>query len=236
MGYTHLVFDVDGTLLNFSRAYAQAQRAVAEMLGADFTPEYKALDEKLGWKAWGEFGLENTGLPDVQEHYHTYYIHYLRRHFSYLLQVLGLEKDVDGLVECYLENVALSCDFMEEGTFAVYKQLSKSHTLALATNGVSRVQRPRIEALLPYTSAVFISEEMGCIKPCRVFFEKLLDGLGCRPEGCLMVGDSLSNDIAGAKAVGMHTCWYNPKGKKDSGGTGPLYTVSRLEELASICG
>lgn len=235
-GYTHLVFDVDGTLLNFGFAYAQAQRAVAGKLGVDYTPAYRALDEQLSWKVWREVGLDNTTDEDVQANYHTYYYDSLQRHFTYLLRFLGLKGNVSDLVEHYLTAVASSCDFMEEGAFAIYKQLSKSHTLALATNGVSRVQRPRTETLLPYTSAIFISEEMGCIKPSQAFFEKLLDGLGCRPEDCLMVGDSLSNDIAGAKSAGLHTCWYNPKGKKDTGGVGPLYTISRLEKLISICG
>lgn len=211
MGYTHLIFDVDGTLLHFGHAYACAQKAVAEKLQAPYTPEYISLDEKTGWKAWGEFGLDNTSSEDIQINYHRYYYAYLHQHFTYLTQALGLDVDIDELVECYLENVALSRDFMEEDTLAVYRQLSKNHKMVLATNGVSRVQRPRIEAFLPYTEAVFISEEMGCIKPGRAFFEKMLTSLECRPEDCLMVGDSLSNDIAGATAAGMSACWYNPR-------------------------
>lgn len=33
---------------------------------------------------------------------------------------------------------------------------------------------------------------------------------------CLMVGDSITNDMAGAKAVGMNVCFYNVKNKKKS--------------------
>ena len=44
MGYRYLIFDVDGTLLDFGRAYACAQKAIAEKLNAAYTPEYYYLD------------------------------------------------------------------------------------------------------------------------------------------------------------------------------------------------
>lgn len=234
MGYTHLIFDVDGTLLHFGHAYACAQKAVAEKLQVSYTPEYISLDEKIGWKAWEEFGLDNTSSEDIQINYHRYYYAYLHQHFTRLAQALGAGRDIGELVECYLENVALSRDFMEEDTLAVYRQLSKTHKMVLATNGVSRVQRPRIEAFLPYTEAVFISEEMGCIKPGRDFFEKMLTALRCVPEDCLMTGDSLSSDIAGANAAGMPACWYNPKGKPASQDAAPAYTIRSLRELLQV--
>ena len=62
MGYRYLIFDVDGTLLNFGHAYSCAQKAVAEKLGVAYTPEYVALDEKLSWKGWRESGLVDTGM------------------------------------------------------------------------------------------------------------------------------------------------------------------------------
>lgn len=231
MGYRYLIFDVDGTLLDFGRAYASAQKAIAEKLNAPYTPEYISLDEKLSWKIWGEFGLDNTSDQDIQANYHCYYYSYLQRHFTCLAQALGQDKDIEELVECYLEHVALSCDFMEEDTFDIYRQLSASHKLVLATNGVTRVQRPRVEKLLPYTEAVFISEEIGCIKPGKTFFKEMLVSLRCSPEDCLMVGDSLSSDIAGAVATWIPACWYNPRGKQPPQDIVPAYIIRSLREL-----
>jgi 4-nitrophenyl phosphatase len=42
-------------------------------------------------------------------------------------------------------------------------------------------------------------------KPQRRFFEKLCSSLRVRPERCVMIGDNLDSDIAGAKAMGMKT-------------------------------
>jgi putative hydrolase of the HAD superfamily len=58
--------------------------------------------------------------------------------------------------------------------------------------------------------AVF-SSEVGVRKPHPAIFERALGGLGVEPGQALFVGDRLENDVAGAAAVGMHTCqalWF----------------------------
>ena len=58
--------------------------------------------------------------------------------------------------------------------------------------------------------AVF-SSEVGFRKPHPAIFERALDAIGVVAEDTLFVGDSLVNDIAGASALGMHTCqalWF----------------------------
>ena len=58
--------------------------------------------------------------------------------------------------------------------------------------------------------AVF-SSEVGLRKPHPAIFERALEALGVGPERTLFVGDSLTVDIAGAAALGMHTCqavWF----------------------------
>ena len=44
-----------------------------------------------------------------------------------------------------------------------------------------------------------------CGKPEKLFFHELCHRLAVRPDRCVLVGDNLESDIAGAKAVGMHT-------------------------------
>lgn len=58
--------------------------------------------------------------------------------------------------------------------------------------------------------AVF-SSEVGRRKPDPAIFQRVLDTLGVAPERALMVGDRLRIDVAGAAALGMHTCqalWF----------------------------
>jgi 4-nitrophenyl phosphatase len=44
-----------------------------------------------------------------------------------------------------------------------------------------------------------------CGKPEKIFFTELCRRLGVRPERCVLVGDNLESDIAGAKRVGIAT-------------------------------
>jgi putative hydrolase of the HAD superfamily len=65
--------------------------------------------------------------------------------------------------------------------------------------------------------AVF-SSEVGLRKPHPAIFERALEALGVGPERTLFVGDSLTVDIAGAAALGMHTCqavWFRADDEPD---------------------
>jgi putative hydrolase of the HAD superfamily len=67
--------------------------------------------------------------------------------------------------------------------------------------------------------AVF-SSEVGRRKPERPIFEHALRALEVDPERALFVGDTLATDIAGAAALGMHTCqavWF----RADEDGAAP---------------
>ena len=44
-----------------------------------------------------------------------------------------------------------------------------------------------------------------CGKPEKLFFDELCNRLKVRPEECVIIGDNLEADIAGGKAMGMHT-------------------------------
>ena len=58
--------------------------------------------------------------------------------------------------------------------------------------------------------AVF-SSEIGRRKPDPAIFEHALGAIGADAADTLFVGDNLANDIAGAAALGMHTCqaaWF----------------------------
>ena len=106
--------------------------------------------------------------------------------------------------------------------------------MLIATNGLGQVQRSRLKDFIPMTSGLYISEEVGSIKPSRKFFEQILSDLNGAPCDCLMIGDSLSSDIYGAKNIGMATCWYNPKQRTAPAVAMADFTISKLNELCSI--
>ena len=232
--YKYIIFDVDDTLLDYGCAYRGAQKTIAERLGIAYTADYIVLDDACGWKAWRESGLDNTDSADVQAHYHVYYRQYIQKHFQYLLAELGICRDVQELTAWYVNSIAGSKVFMEPDTLKIYTQLAERYSLVLATNGVEEIQKVRIADFLPYTYRIYISETIGYIKPSSAFFSYLLQDLKCMPEECLMVGDSLTNDILGAKTVGMDVCYYNRKKKAVPDGVMVTYEIQQIKELITM--
>ena len=232
--YKYLIFDVDDTLLDFYPAFEAAQRNIAEKLGIEPSKEYLETDEKCGWKAWEESGLDRTEEKDIQENYHAYYYQYLRKHFEYLLEAYGKSCDVKELVNCYLKSISSSKVKKEPDTLSVYVKLSESYKLVLATNGIERVQKERSSDFLPYTYRLYISEEIGYIKPTGDFYNYVIRDLKCRSEDCLMIGDSITNDIIGAKAIGMDVCYYNLKSKEKPENVLVDYEVNSICDLVQI--
>ena len=116
-------------------------------------------------------------------------------------------------------------------------RLHGKYRLCAASNGpyAQQVNRLRRAGMLDAFERLFISGQMGAEKPSRVFFDRCLAQLpGVRPEQCLMIGDSLTADIAGGRAAGMRTCWFDPA---DRGAVMPPqadWRITRLEELFDI--
>lgn len=233
-GYKYLIFDVDDTLLDFYPAFVTAQRNIAEKLGIEPSKEYLETDEKCGWKAWEDSGLNKTEEKDVQENYHVYYYQYLRKHFEYLLETYGKVCDVQELVDCYLKSISSSKVMKEPDTLSIYVKLSKKYKLVLATNGIEQVQKERLSDFLPYTHRLYISEKIGFIKPTADFYNYVMSDLKCRPEECLMIGDSITNDMEGAKAAGMDVCYYNAKGKNKPENVSVDYEVNSIHDLVQM--
>ena len=232
--YKYLMFDVDDTLLDFYSAFSTAQRNIAEKLKIEPSEEYFETDEKCGWKAWEECRLDKTEDKDVQENYHVYYYQYFRKHFEYLLEAYGKVCDVQELVDCYLKSISSSKEMKEPGTLSVYVKLSKRYKLVLATNGIEQVQKERLSGFLPYTYRLYISEKIGFIKPTEEFYNYIINDLKCKSDECLMIGDSITNDMAGAKAIGMDVCYYNPKSTRKPENILVDYEINGIHDLVQI--
>jgi HAD superfamily hydrolase (TIGR01450 family) len=67
-------------------------------------------------------------------------------------------------------------------------------------------------------------------KPHPPIFEMALERLGCRPPEAVMVGDSLTTDIAGGRAAGMATVWVDPAADPSEAGQADA-VVRGLDEL-----
>ena len=123
---------------------------------------------------------------------------------------------------------------MYDDTLEVLDALKeRGYVLCAATNGLACVQRPRVGALGGRIDRLFCSEELGVVKPMEAFFARVLEETGARAEQCLMVGDSLTSDILGAKRAGMKAIWVNRTGREPAEGAAPDEIVENLTEILS---
>jgi HAD superfamily hydrolase (TIGR01509 family) len=86
-----------------------------------------------------------------------------------------------------------------------------------------------------FFSTIVISDEFGRRKPHPSIFEEALRALDVSPEDALFVGDSVSDDIAGARNAGLRIVWLNAKGEAlPPGAPAPDYIIARLGELPAL--
>jgi HAD superfamily hydrolase (TIGR01549 family) len=79
------------------------------------------------------------------------------------------------------------------------------------------------------------SSEVGRRKPDPEIFQRALDALGVSPPETLFVGDTLASDIAGAAALGLHTCqalWF--RADDDPGGPEPEFQAFTQMDVLTI--
>ena len=106
--------------------------------------------------------------------------------------------------------------------------------LFIASNGVAQTQYSRLDSagISPYFEKIFISEEIGALKPSREYFERCFAQIpGFRPEAAAIVGDSPSSDLLGGQNAGIRTIWYNPKQKPGRPDIRPDLEIHDLLEL-----
>ena len=114
----------------------------------------------------------------------------------------------------------------------VVKYLAAKYPLTIISNGFKEVQHYKFEhsGLAPYFTHTLISEEVGINKPQPQIFEIALARNGITADQAIMIGDSYSSDIAGAKAAGIDQLWIH-EGETEETAT---YIVPNITEIRHI--
>jgi putative hydrolase of the HAD superfamily len=114
----------------------------------------------------------------------------------------------------------------------VVKYLAAKYPLTIISNGFKEVQYYKFEhsGLAPYFTHRLISEEVGINKPQPGIFEIALERNGVTADEAVMIGDSYSSDIAGAKVAGIDQIWIH-NGETDETAT---YIVPKLIDVMKI--
>ena len=225
MRYTTLLFDLDNTLFDAQtaelRAFDHALEAGGVRSPRRYLPTYVEINNAL----WAAVERQELTPNQVQA-----------RRFADLVEAARLDADPRVLADEYVVGMGRFGD-LYPGARDVLGRLLSVATLALVTNGLGEVQRARIERLdlEPFFAAIVISGEVGTSKPGTGIFDLAFEALN-RPDkrSALMIGDSLSSDIAGGANYGISTCWYNPQRKPADPAAAVDHEIVALDQLPDL--
>ena len=78
-----------------------------------------------------------------------------------------------------------------------------------------------------------ISEEVGHAKPHPAMLYQALEMAGCAPQEAIVMGDSVTADIAAANAAGVESILFT-EGKEPPEGHGATYVARNYREALDI--
>ncbi|MFT4988657.1 MAG: 2-haloacid dehalogenase [Acidimicrobiales bacterium] len=224
MRYHHVLLDLDHTLLDTDTSLQMAFDDAMFAVGTDPSGVYPIFDE-INHALWRRVEAQELTPPQVHV-----------ERFVQLNERLELGVDPQRMADAFAQGMGEHGE-LYPGARKVLDDLAEIATLALITNGLSGIQRARIERLgiHDHFAAITISAEVGAAKPGTEIFDVTFKALGAPDQsGALMVGDNLGSDIAGGNNAGIDTCWYNPTGKPASAKHLATHTISSLEALLRI--
>ncbi|RMG85492.1 MAG: HAD family hydrolase, partial [Bacteroidetes bacterium] len=151
-----ILFDADNTLFDFTLSSKIAFRKTLEYLeihrDEDLKPVFNHVND-ICWKAF-----ENNQMSAEELRF---------RRFEMFFKAVGEYRDPKEAGACYLRFLS-QADCLIEGAIELLETLrANGHRLALITNGLREVQRPKFQAanLTPYFETIVVSDEIGHAKP-----------------------------------------------------------------------
>lgn len=217
-----ILWDLDGTLLNFKKSESIAIRKTLMSAGVEPTPETIQLYSQINDTCWKQ--LERKEITREQ-------LYTLR--FERLFNQLGVSADVKTIAALYPRLLGQAAYFIP-GSYELCASLSEKYRQYIVTNG--NRDRMRLAGFDRLMDDCFVSKEIGVNKPDSRFFEFCfahIPGGICREE-TVIVGDSLFSDMQGGRNAGLRCVWYNPTGETASDPSLFDRSVSTLAELPKV--
>ncbi len=221
----NLLMDLDDTILDFGKEEEKALELMLEEIGVSPTRELAHLYSRINLSWWKRLELGEVTRRQVKV-----------GRFEEFFEEISVKypaEEADKRYRYHLERHPVYRERAQE----TLRRLQGRVRLYLVTNGTLTTQKSRIglSGIGAYFDGMFISEEIGANKPSEKFFEIVFSNIPdfCREE-TMIIGDSLTSDIAGGVRAGIGTVWYNWKKSARNGEICPDYEIETLEELFPI--
>ncbi|WP_119317737.1 YjjG family noncanonical pyrimidine nucleotidase [Companilactobacillus formosensis] len=221
MNYKYILIDLDDTILDTKANTRNALKEMANYVDFPFNDEqiqyWYQMNDHL-WKQLEEKKISRQELidsrfPNLFSHYHK-------------------KIDTTNINQRYFDVLNQQHELMP-GAKTALQELNKTYRLFAASNGTSDKQYSQTAGakIDQYFEKIFLSENIGFDKPDKKFFESIENELQAKPEDFLMIGDSLSSDIAGANYSNIDSLWYNKNQVANTTDFKPTYEVTKLADI-----
>ncbi len=182
-----VMIDLDNTLGNRTRAV----QAWAHEFSEDWALPLGAVDWILEHDNDG-YSSRAEVFTAIKERY-SVPVHVEQLLSGYQERVIGLAAPTEGALE------------------ALVGLRSAGHTIAIVTNGSTKQQHGKIDAmgLRDMVDAVVVSGDLQIKKPDRRIFEAAASATHMSLEGSWMVGDAAHHDVVGGHGVGAKSAWLH---------------------------
>lgn len=225
--FKYILWDVDGTLVNFEKSEKVSLKQCFLHYGIEPTEDDYQVYSKINRSYWLrlEQGLLNKRQVCLGR-------------FADFFDFLGVKNiDAEEMNDSFQKALAENC-VENDGAYELCKQLGNSYRQYIVTNGTKVAQTGKLKnsGLGELMDGVFISEVIGYEKPDVRFFQRCFEQIpGFSREQAIIVGDSLTSDMLGGNNAGIACCWFNPQGLAVPENAPKLdFIIKTLSELKEI--
>jgi len=230
MTYEAVFFDLDDTLYPYPECNEAGKRAAWETateLGYDWSREEFDEAYQAGRR---EVKRELAGTASAHER------------FLYCKRAIELEtgsqrsRDALALGESYWDAYVEEMELFDGVVETLSALQDAGLDVAVVTNLTTRIQLTKMDALGldDHVDLLLTSEETGREKPASVMFTLPMARLGVGPSETVMVGDSVSADVAGGNALGLTTVLTNSDASDLEGHRQPDHRIESVPELTEV--
>lgn len=219
--YKYILFDIDNTLLDFSKGEREAIRAVFQSEGIEDSEENFKRYSEINKSMWG---LLQEGKLVKQE--------VLTKRFEVFFSEKGIKVNPQEKEDIFRIGINENHQLVPHAVEILEYVKSRGYAICSATNGVlhTQIRRMTDANIISYFDHQFISEAVGYEKPQKAFFDVIIASLNITDlSEVLMIGDTETSDINGAINAGIDACYFGPN--KDSKAK---YSIQNLLELKNI--
>lgn len=230
MTYEAVFFDLDDTLYPYpecNEAGKEAAWETATDLGYDWSRE---TFEDVYQEGRREVKRELAGTASSHER------------FLYFKRAIELEtgehraKDALALGDAYWDAYVDEIELFDGVVETLSELQDAGLDVALVTNLTTRIQLTKVDhlGLDNHVDLVLTSEETGREKPASVMFTLPMARLDVSPGETVMVGDSVSADVAGGNALGLTTVLFNDDATDLTGHQRPDHRIESFSEITEV--